>query len=154
MATTFISREISRDALVTLFTADGSWQKVFGYFPTENDIKGQDPFLVIISAGTDQDMNSISMNPTKYMFAFTSFILMDDSDSGGTWTNQNTEDKLDELDKKFRQIVRDNPTVGSNPSALLKFADGQSQTDTITLYGVLYRTEMWILTAALPSGGA
>lgn len=151
MATTFISRETTRDGLVALFIADGSWQKVFGYFPTENDIDGQDPFLIITSAGTEQDMAGDSYNPTKYMFFFTSFVLMDDSDVGGSWTNQNAEDKLDELDKKFRQIVRDNPNGGAFADALT-FADGQSQTDTIKLYGVLYRTEMWVLTAHHYSG--
>ncbi len=151
MATTFVSRKTIRDGLVTLFIADGNWQKVFGYFPTEDDIGGQEPFLVITSAGTEQEMESIDQNPSEYLFAFTSMVLMDDSDVGGSATNQTTEDKLDELDQKLRQIIRNN-AGGAGIVDQLNFAGGASQTDIIVLYDVLYRTEMRVIKAVHESG--
>lgn len=151
MTTTFVSREQTRDGLVTLFTTYGKWQKVFGYIPNEDDIDGQEPLLVIMSAGTIQDMKAVSFNPASYIFTFTSMVLMDDTDVGGTWTSDNAEDKIDQLDTKFRQIVRDNSTGGDFADSLT-FANTQSQTDTIVLYDVLYRTEMWVLTAHHYSG--
>jgi len=151
MTTTFITRETARDGIAALFVADGSWQKVFGYIPTEDEIDGQEPLLIIMSGGTEQGMAGSNMNPTKYNFILTSLIKMDDTDVGGSSGAALAENKLDELGLKFRQVVRDNPTAGAFADALT-FQDNASQTDTITLYDVLYRTEQWTLTAHLYSG--
>lgn len=153
MTTTLVTRETTRDGIAALFVADGSWQKVFSYIPTEDEIDGQEPFLIIMSAGTEQGMEGTAMNPTKYMFILTSLIKMDDTDVGGSSGAAAAENKLDELDLKFRQIVRNSIETLSFANNLT-FADGQSQTDTIELYRKLYRTEMWVLTAHHYSGGA
>jgi hypothetical protein len=143
MATTFVSREQTRDGLVTLFDANAVWQVVYGYVPKATSIDGQWPFLIVTSAGTEQDMAGESLNPTKYTFACVSFVLTDDE---GTWNEDDAEDKLDEIDKIFRQIIRDNAAGGAFADALT-FADSQSRTDYMTIGGVGYRTEEWIITA-------
>ncbi len=151
MTTTFVSRKPIRDGLVALLIASGGWQKVFGYIPTEDEIDGQEPLLVIMSAGTEQEMDTIALNPSEYIFSFTSMILMDDTDVGGSYDSQDTEDKLDELDQKLRQVIRDN-AVGAGLADQLNFVGGASQTDTITLYDVLYRTETRAILARHESG--
>lgn len=144
MVTTLVSRKASREGLAALYTSEGDWALVFDHIPTEDEIGGQEPFLVIMSAGTEQEMGGESMNPATYTFVLTSMIKMDDTDVGGSSGAATSEDKLDELDQVFRQVVRDNPTAGAFADAL-EFPGGVSQTDTITLYDVLYRTEMWTL---------
>jgi hypothetical protein len=146
--TTFTSREVARDGLVALFTADGTWQAVYGYVPKATTIDGQWPFLVLTSAGTLQGMAGESYNPTEYTFSAVSFVLMDDN---ADWNEDDAEDKLDELDQKFRQIIRDNPTAGTFADALM-FADNQSRTDYAIVGGVAYRTEEWLITVHLYTG--
>lgn len=149
--TIFVTRKTIRDGLVALFTANDSWEVVYGYIPKVTTIDGKSPLLVITSAGTDQSMAGLNTNPAEYTFTFVSFVRMDDSVSGGTWSEDDAEDKLDELDTVFRQVVRDNAGGGSFADSLM-FADTQSRTDYAMIDGVGYRTEEWILTAHHYSG--
>ena len=143
MATTFVTREQSRDGLVTLFTAvANAWSVVYGYVPKATSLDGKWPFLIITSAGTDQSMLQESFNPARYVFSCVSFVLMDDE---ADWKEDDAEDKLDDLDKKFRQTVRDNAAGGAFADAIT-FADDQSRTDYMHLDGRAYRTEEWIIT--------
>lgn len=136
--TTFVTRETARDALVTLFTADGTWQAVFGYLPADSELDGQSPSLTIRSGGTQQEMASLHVNPTAYRFLLRSLVLSND---GASWTESDCEDKLDELDRQMRQVIRDNADL-STGSDYLRF-DGSSSTTGYSLIGdgVLWRWE-------------
>jgi len=141
MASTYVSREVTRDALVALFDANAIWNAVYGYVPKATTLDGKWPLLVVTSAGTRQDMLSISNNPTYYTFACVSFVLMDDEAS---WNEDDAEDKIDEIDKIFRQIIRDNAS-GNAFAHSVRFADTQSRTDYMMLDGRGYRTEQWMI---------
>ena len=149
MTTTFQSRELVRDELVTLFTANNSWQNVYGYFPSANEIVGKTPILVILSAGTRQDMAGVWSNPSSYRFRCLSFVLADsDSDN---WTSANAEDKLDDLDRAFRQVIRTN--MGSLTNAdLLRFDEAYSERVDVDLGGKPYIREERNIIADLHKG--
>lgn len=151
MTTTFITREIARDALVALYTTDNSWDLVFGYIPSADEIGKRSSFLAVSSAGTDPKMSGLDMNPTKYHFALRSFIRVSDTDQGGSWTEADCENRLDELDRVVRQVIRDNPGSGNYNYI---FLEGPSTTGYQVLGGIEYRVEERTIIANYPSGGA
>lgn len=149
MTTTFQSRKLVRDELVTLFAANGSWQEVYGYFPSAALAAGRTPVLMIRSRGTRQDMAGVWINPASYRFLLSSFVLA--YSSSDSWTSANAEDKLDELDKVLRQVIRDN--VGSLTYAdNLRFEEGFSDVSDIDLGGNPYIVETRAILVDLPSG--
>ena len=147
--TTFQSREAVRDELGTLFTSAGNWQEVYNHFPSVDEMKGKTPILIIRSRGTDQDMANLNTNPATYRFLLSSWVLaFSDSDS---WTSANAEDKLDELDKVLRQVIRDNAGGGSNAD-LYRFEAGLSQVDDVIIEGMPYIVETRAILADLVNG--
>lgn len=149
MTTTFQSRELVRDELGALFTSNASWQKVYQYAPSLNEIKGKTPILIIRSRGTRQDMAGVETNPTSYQFLLSSWVLAYSEDGG--WTSANAEDKIDELDKTIRQIIRDNAAGGTNAN-LYRFDPGYSEVIDTIIEGVPYIIETRIIHAELPRG--
>lgn len=149
--TTFVTRETTRDALTALFTATNKWQKVFGYIPTEDNINGQSPILIIISDGTNQEMSMLETNKSIYYFSCSTWVRMSDTELGGTFGHANAEDTLDSLDKEFRQTIRNSPMLDSG-KAIVNFATTQSSAATEKLYDVLYRTETYLINVTYSSG--
>jgi len=147
--TTFQSREAVRDELGTLFTADGSWQEVYNHFPSVDEIKGKTPVLIIRSRGTQQDMANLNTNPATYRLLLSSWVLAYSSSDG--WTSANAEDKLDELDKVLRQVIRDNAGGGSNAD-LYRFEPGMSQVDDVIIEGIPYIVETRAILVDLVNG--
>jgi hypothetical protein len=145
--TTFQSREAVRDALVTLFTADNSWQQVYGYFPGVDEIAGKSPLLIIRSRGTAQEFAGQDTNPVQYRFSVTSMTIADESAT----TSANAEDSLDTLDQKVRQVIRDN-AAGGSAADLLEFEAGFSQVSDIIVNGLAYISETRGVIATLPRG--
>ena len=152
MTTTFITRKTARDALITLFTSNNNWQKVFGYLPTEDEIKAQSPLLIIVSNGTRQEMSGVNFNKSDYSFVCTTWVKMSDIELGGTFGHDDAEDKLDALDREFRQVIRNTVALDSG-KAHINFSDGQSNTNTVEAeYGQLYRVETYMITVSYPAG--
>ncbi len=152
MTTTFITRETARDSLVTLFTANDSWEKVFGNFPSADEAKQRGVFLVVSSGGSDWGADGLETNPTDYTYNILSFVLVNDEETGGSWTEALCEDKLDVLDLAVRQVVRDN--MGGGAGYFLSVEGGPSQTGYWIIGGVEYRSEQRTVTAKYTSGGA
>lgn len=149
MSTTFQNRELVRDELVALFVADGSWQSVYGYYPGHSVISGQTPVLTVLSAGTQQVMNGAFTNPTSYRFILSSFSLQ--SSTSDNWTPANAEDKLDALDLKVRQIIRDNAGSLTNGN-IIRFGAGYSQVEYQIIESLPYQIESRDIFVDLPSG--
>lgn len=150
MTTTFLSREAVRDEIAAFFVADGSWQNVYGYFPGVDDIKGKTPICIIRSRGTQMNMQGVVTNPTQYRFLISSWVLAYSANSADSYTSATAEDKLDELDKVVRQLIRDN-TTGTNYNNLL-LDGGFSEVDDVIIEGVPYIVETRSVTAHLYNG--
>lgn len=144
--TTFVTRETARDALVALFIATTKWESVYGYMPGAFD--EESPVLTIRSGGTQQSMESFDVNPTEYQYVLKSFVLLDDK---AGWTSPNAEDKIDELDQTFRQVIREN-AGGILGGDWLKFQAGLSSTGFVIIDGETYRTEEWTVSAHFAKG--
>lgn len=147
MVTTFTSRELVRDELVSLFTANNSWQAVYGYIPAVNVFEGMTPILVIRSRGSLQNFANLETNPASYQFGIVSYVR---AYSAGEISSAQAEDKLDDLDKVVRQVIRDN--AGSMTTAINLRFDGASEVRDIDIGSVPYMAEARILIADLPRG--
>ena len=151
MTTTFLSREAVRDELAALFTADGSWFQVFQYFPAVQAMKGKTPLLIIRSRGTVQDMAGVETNPATYRFLISSWVLAFSPLSADNWTSTDAEDKLDELDQKLRQVIRNNAGGGTNAD-MYRFEPGFSVVDDVIIEGLPYIVETRAILADLIRG--
>lgn len=147
--TTFQTREAVRDELVSLFQTNGSWQVVYGHFPSVAETEGKTPILVIRSRGTSQVFAGEHTNPAQYRFLISSFVLAYSEDD--SWTSANAEDKLDELDKVVRQVIRDNAGGGTYADNFL-FEEGFSDVSDIVIEGLPYIVETRVLVATLSRG--
>jgi hypothetical protein len=137
MVTTFQSRELVRDELVALFVANASWNNVYGYFPAASEMVGKTPILLILSDGTRQQSSGVWSNPTSYQFLCISFVLADsDSDN---WTVALASDKVDDLDRVFRQVIRNNGALTN--ADVLRFGDGFSVRRDVSIGGKPYISE-------------
>lgn len=149
MVTTFTSRELVRDELKALFVANASWAQVFSNGAALRDFLGQSPLLMIRSRGTSQVFATLDTNPATYRFLISSWVLA--YRASDNWDNTEAEDKLDELDKTVRQIIRNN--AGSMTYAnVLSFEEGPSQVDDIIIEGLGYIVETRAVLAYLPRG--
>jgi hypothetical protein len=94
-------------------------------------------------------MAGVYTNPASYQFQCISLVLADsDSDS---WTSANAEDRLDDLDRAFRQVIRDRMATLTNAD-LLRFAEGYSERTDIDLGGKPYIREVRNIIADLNHG--
>ncbi len=134
--TTYTSRETVRDALQVIFDADATWQDVFGYEP--KTLGGHTPVMTITSAGTDYEELSAGVNPTDFRFRLRSYVLVEDQNDPDAWGPDEAEDKLDEIDKLTREVIRDNTPTGSYG---ISREDGFSSPSWIAEKGLLYRFE-------------
>lgn len=151
MPTTFTSRELVRDELASKFVSNGSWNAVYQYHPSVEDVLNTHPFLVIRSAGTQQDMYNEWTNKATYRFAIISYVLAYSPNPSDTWTSALAEDKLDELDKVVRQIIRNNAGSMTTCDDLL-LDNGLSQTQDVIIEGVPYIRESRFVSAYLQAG--
>lgn len=145
--TTFQTRELVRDELVTLFTANGSWQAVYGYAPSVDEIAGQSPILVIRSRGTQTTMAGVLTNPTQYRFSLTNMVIADKV----AQTSASAEDQLDTLDRVMRQVIRDNAGGGTYADNFL-FEGGFSEVQDMIIGGQAYIVERRFIIASLANG--
>ena len=142
--TTFVTRKTAREAVAALFRANGTWQTVYDHEP--RDLAGESPVLTIRSGGT-LTSNMFNASPTAFLFVLTNYVLVTD---GATWGPDDAEDKLDELDREIREIVRDNTPAGCDYIEL-------DESASVTAYvedegGHIYRTETFTLRAELATG--
>lgn len=147
MPTTFQSRELVRDELVALFTANGNWQNVYGYVPAVSAFESKYPILLIRGRGTEQRLNNQDNNPALYRMVLINYVL---ADSAGGITSATAEDELDRLDKIIRQVIRDN--AGSLTTADNLYFDGSSEVIDVKVGNVPYIQEIYTVMAHLSSG--
>lgn len=147
--TTFTSRELVRDVLVGLFTANASWQAVYGYMPGYTVIAGRSPVLVVLSGGTRQQFQQQFVNKTSYRFEITNYVVSS-SESDATVVSATAEDELDTLDKTIRQVIRDNATHATYSN--LRFDDNYSNVERGAIGNKPYIRETYVVFADLPAG--
>lgn len=111
MAADAKNRETMRDALAALLntalTVSGnSVETVYGY--KVSDFDKASPVVVVVSDGSDRDLQSMGTLKFDTTFHFVLFVFVADSSAGDSWTDQNVDDRLDLIEKDIADVVADN----------------------------------------------
>lgn len=93
-----MDRQTIREELVTLFTAEGSFNQVLGYAPV--DIDGMDKILAIFTAGAYHHQETQDMEENFYNFILDVYVKR----SGG----ETVEDTFDALHEAIRSTIKAN----------------------------------------------
>ena len=148
--TTFQSRKAIRDYIAGLVVTDDSWSNAYSGMPDFSVIAGQSPICTVLSDGTSTEFAGMFNNPREHRFIVTTWVLYRRNADG--WTYDEAEDKLDELEATFAQIIRDNASGGA-VCDLLQFDSASSQIDRMrTETGDIYITESRVVIATLNNG--
>lgn len=147
MATT--NRETERDALVALIQAAmvGTGlplQALYGYqtvlFAKEKKLAA----MVVASAGTMGDARKTGNEGVTFYFNLHAFVLYE---KGPTWTEQQSEDRIDLIEKELRALLK------ANTGATKKYAfEGRTAINSLVLSGEEYRREVMPVSVWLPNG--
>lgn len=153
--TTFTSRELVRDALVTIFKASAKganqFKEIYGYAPSANEILASSPLLVIRGTGTLQEMNMQETNPTRYRLVLSVMVRSYDDSVTPALDSAWAEDKIDDLDRLVRQIIRNNTQNAAWNT--MDFDEEFSQKDDVIVgKGVPYIIESRSVIIKLPIG--
>jgi hypothetical protein len=123
-----MTRQLVREALVTLFTADGSFNQVLGYAPV--DTQGMDKILSIYSDNTSHKVESANLGHSFYGFSLDVLIKR----SGG----ETVEDTLDALHEVVRNVIKTNQ---GNANWEYGSLEESSEAYFAEISGVAYRVE-------------
>lgn len=93
-----MSRQTVREELVTLFTAEGSFNQVLGYLPVVN--RGMDKVLAIYAASASHEQESADLEMNLYGFDL--LVIVERSNG------EAAEDTFDALHEAIRSTVRAN----------------------------------------------
>ncbi|KKN57469.1 hypothetical protein LCGC14_0561810 [marine sediment metagenome] len=127
-----MTRRIIREALVTIFTAEGSFNQVLGYAPVSVD--GMDKVLSIFSDKTHHKQESLHLEHNFYSFSLDVLVKR----SGG----ETAEDTLDDLHEVVRDVIGDN-----QGNAIWEYLSLEDPSDAYfaEISGVAYRVEKHLL---------
>lgn len=139
MASNVINRETVRDQLATLLNTAlvGSGkpaQAVYGY--QVGDFQGNSPAVVVTSVGTGRG-SSLIAGATEFPLEVHTFVLYATED--GSWTEAQSEDRLDLLEKSITDVINDANDSGTWISIEM---NGQSEIDAVEIGGDEYRHEV------------
>lgn len=128
-----MSRQTIREALVTIFVAEGSFNQVLGYAPV--DTQGMDKILSIYAERTHHQQESASLEHNFYVYLMDVIVKRS---SGET-----TEDTLDALHDAIRSTIKSNQV---NANWDLLSLEEPSDAYFAEISGVSYRVESHKLT--------
>ena len=145
------NRSTFRKALAVFIDDNANFKVVFDYIPDLDTVKGRTPVCFVRSAGTDQTMLSLHTNPSDFHMLVTIAVRSHDRDlDGGTWEEDDAEDKIDELDQIIRQIIRDN--TGNVGGVSMMQISGLSDSGFDIVGGIPYRVEEYTIIGHNPAG--
>jgi hypothetical protein len=138
MAANVINRETVRKQFAALLAAalvgpGKPAEAVYDY--QVGDFEGKSSVLLVTSAGTGRG-SALVANTTAFLLEVYSFVAYALED--GSWTEAQSEDRLDLLEKSVSDVVQD-----ANESGLWESVEfnGESAVDSVAIGGVEYRYE-------------
>lgn len=139
MPSNVINREVVRDQLAALLTTAmvGPGKPAEAVYNHQvGDFNGKSPVVVVTSVGTGRG-SAIVANTTVFLLEVITFVLYALED--GTWTEAQSEDRLDLLEKSISDVVVDANDTGIWLS--VEF-NGESAIDGVEIGGDEYRYEV------------
>ncbi len=144
MASAVINREIVRDKLATLLSTalvgtGKPAQAVYNY--QIGDFQGQSPVVVVTSHGSRRTrLANQTFTDTHFLLDVHVFVLYTDIETGGTWTEALSEDRLDLLEKSIADVIVDNSQIDNYWNWMT--TSETSDVSGITVGGLEYRHEV------------
>lgn len=142
--TTFVSREATRDAIAALFTPyKGTGQllkEVYNNWPQVGTMNGLSPVLVIISNGSELDMEAFHTNNVSHTMQIISMV-QSASPTDTTVTRAKAMDKIDDLQRLIFQVIR-----GATQNAAwdnIYFTGTSAVENVLVGVGSVYMTEVF-----------
>lgn len=134
-------RQEARDTFAALVTNRvTAAQAVYNYLAA--DFKGQSPVIVVASGGTHRVPMTLRGTRPRHFLNVYSFVAY--ADQGSEWTEQDSEDKLDELEAQLAALVDDcQKTAAWSSLAQVE----ESRAEVVVIGGVEYRRELKRLVA-------
>lgn len=144
-----INRKVARAELASIFTTDltgpsNPVQKVFSY--DRRDFEGESPVVLVLSAGSGRSPWGIGTVKYKNDFQFAVLSFVRDAIPAQSWTEQNVEDALDDVEAAIAKSVMENR---NHPGFWLNLMfDGEpSSVMNGKMSGEPYRIEVFTLIA-------
>ena|SRR5688500_10508414 len=139
MASNVINRETVRKQFAALLAAAlvGPGKPAEAVYDHQvGDFEGKSPVVVVTSGGTGRG-SSVVANTTAFLLDAVTFVAYALED--GSWTEAQSEDRLDLLEKSIADVVKD-----ANDSGIWLSVEfnGESETDGAEIGGVEYRYEV------------
>ena len=102
---TMADRQVIREALATaLLIAIPDYEEVIGH--TTQDFGGKTPVATVLSAGSDRPPMTAVGGRSTFFYSLNHWVLYASEDD--SWTEQNAEDKMDDLERQLAQFVHAN----------------------------------------------
>ena len=138
MPSNVINRETVREQFASLLSSalvgvGKPAEVVYSY--QVGDFKGKSPVVVVTSAGSDRGSPLVKSETVFFLevYAFVLYALED-----GTWTEEQSEDRLDLLEKSIVDVINDANDSGTWQSVE---TNGESVIDSVEIGGDEYRYE-------------
>jgi len=150
VSSSVVSRETVRDALTAVFSAAlvGSGkpaQVMYGY--KAGDFQRQTPVVVLTAAGSDRMQLRPLPNANQVFYfelhLFTLYAVVKPSDNSFQWTDAQSEDNLDALEKAVSDVIVDYSDMRRTPHYAWKqmFANDRTIIDEQIIGNDVYRHE-------------
>lgn len=135
------NRETIRDALATLLSAGltgagNPVQAVYGYL--KSDFEGQSP-VVIVQSGPIRRGTPTVTDDWDNLIRLNVLVWVMDADTASSWTDQNVDDKADEIEAAIADIILAN-RKGAN-WAEMNYADEPTNIVRVTIGSTPYVVE-------------
>ena len=139
MSSNVINRETVRDQLATLLTAAlvGSGKPAEAVYNYQvGDFEGKSPVVVVTGAGSGRG-NPLIYGEGSFLFEIHTFVLYALED--GSWTEAQSEDRLDLLEKSIADVLND---ANDSDTWMSVTMNGESEVDGVEIGGDEYRHEV------------
>lgn len=148
MAANSYNRKTARQALAALFSATlvGSGKPCEAFYRYRvGKFDGKSPVGVLMSAGSKRPKLSVGITTLREItLYFDLYVFVAYSDSTTSWTDENSEDKLDDIEKLIADTVADNERTAN--WELLTMGDRSETGEFVSVVGGMsYRREVFPL---------
>ena len=143
------NRKTARQAVAALFEAAlvGTGKPCEAFYRYRvGDFAGKSPVGVLMSSGSKRPKISVGVSALREItLYFDLYIFVAYADQSTGWTDENSEDKLDDVEKLVAEVVADHERNSGNWEALT-MGDRSETAEIVSVFGGMsYRREVFPL---------
>lgn len=141
------SREAVRDALTILLQTAlvGSGKPLAEFVGYKKTTVDKSPLGMLMSAGSQRGFDAVGSVQTIFQFAIVVFVP--DADAAASWSENDVEDTLDDIDTIIEATIQANRKTANWEN--LDWSSEPSIVEDITISGAVYATETHMLAVTI-----